>query len=378
MLSDHAISTIMITRETLASLFRLINVKQKRNDLTTLTYDGFIECFMQISFKVYSGLSQLPLIDPIKELLKKFKEEDTAKGEITTLYTGQETASLLTVERELLKELNKKIEQNPATPLPEGYKKIIEKEINFGYALKANNLEGMKICFEILDDIFNKQFGTHFIEPIVTFEQKTKVISKKETKEQKINTISSKDSRKISLKMKVLVAQLPFNLKSVGTTVAAIVEDIITAVEEGKSSIPSDTIINPINAKRQQLIDESKKTQEEREKKRKAHHDTLKKQLETIRKTDAENKAKKKAEEEENQKKKEEKEKQMKEQRKKEIVERLQKLEGEREKKEEAKRLALVEQELKSKKEKEQKIQDRETFLKKKKEEMVKFNIVMK
>ncbi len=401
LLSDHGVTTASLSREETITLFRLINVKLGRNDLATVTVEGFVEAFTQTAIRAFGkppkNLSHLPLVEPIRELVTQFMQADEARGENTILYTDPDLASLQQTDQEVLRELTKKLEQSPNYPLPEGYRKVTEKEGRLDYSIQclpSESGENMKLCCELLDELLSQELGVHILEPIVKYESRvlvrpvqslrpsvlppgsrraeTEAVSDDKEKE----VIGGNKGRRLPLNINLVVAELPLGLRDVGFEVGAVVDDMIKAVTEGQSEIPDEDKGKDRNralARKQLMDEECRRAEEGKEKKRKQRHQQLKQKIEGMKKTEEELAAKKKADEEEKKRRLEEKEKLTREQRKKDIADRILKLKEERSKKNEGKQKALIEEELKSKDEKERKLREREAFLKKKREEMVCF-----
>lgn len=67
--------------------------------------------------------------------------------------------------------MNSILKLSPEHPLPEGYRKVIEKEIDYDYTFPAELAipEKYKICYEVLDEIIADIFEVHHIEPIIYF-----------------------------------------------------------------------------------------------------------------------------------------------------------------------------------------------------------------
>jgi hypothetical protein len=78
---------------------------------------------------------------------------------------------------DLLIALNKKLELDPEYPVPEGFTKRKEKTVNYSYGPPAylNLSEAQTMAIDILDELILGKFGFHFLEPICTFEEKTKI-----------------------------------------------------------------------------------------------------------------------------------------------------------------------------------------------------------
>jgi hypothetical protein len=79
----------------------------------------------------------------------------------------------------LVKALNEKLKKDPSYPIPEGFVKVTEKTPVYDYKIPLEIAEKLApskvICVEILDEMVNKTFGFHFLEPLVTFEEFPKV-----------------------------------------------------------------------------------------------------------------------------------------------------------------------------------------------------------
>ncbi len=69
--------------------------------------------------------------------------------------------------------------KDPSYPVPEGYVKVSEKTAVYDYRIPneiADKINPSKVvCVELLDEIVNKAFGFHFLEPLVSFEEFPKV-----------------------------------------------------------------------------------------------------------------------------------------------------------------------------------------------------------
>ena len=151
----------------------------QRNDLTALDYDGFQELFIQIASFIYSRppnkLSHLPHVKVVESLVKHFMWSTKQKKESIILYEDPDATAL--GDPDILRQLNKIVETNPDYPIPEGYRKVSQKSIEFEYIIPTHFAipEGTMICVELLDEIFDELFGLHIIEPIAQYITETKV-----------------------------------------------------------------------------------------------------------------------------------------------------------------------------------------------------------
>jgi len=73
--------------------------------------------------------------------------------------------------------LNKKLESDPDYPVPEGFTKRVEKTVIYNYGVPdyLPLSDSYQMAFDILDEIIFKKFNFHFLEPICSFEEKTKI-----------------------------------------------------------------------------------------------------------------------------------------------------------------------------------------------------------
>ena len=318
MLNDHKIEHL--GREELAAFFRLINFKQDRTDIQNLPFDGFIECFMQVAIHLHNNTSKaiscIPLVDSVKSLLARFAATASSRGESTVLYTDPEAAALLGEDQELLRQLNAMIEKSPNYPLPEGFKKVQEKEIRYVHQLCAfSSAPGLRIAVEILDEVLNSALGLHFVEPRTKCEFVTKVrpealkISASSTQmiypsSSRYLEVASNKSRsnrlgqledtkrskpeilpkpaKVSAGTKLMVANLPKELRSIGLEVGAVVEEIVKAVEKGRRDIESkgEKFVNRAVKERNEMMEEMLRIEKAKDGKRKQRQQELKQQLE--------------------------------------------------------------------------------------------------
>eukprot|EP01022_Parablepharisma_sp_SALTPOND_P016860 TRINITY_DN2578_c0_g1_i1.p1 TRINITY_DN2578_c0_g1~~TRINITY_DN2578_c0_g1_i1.p1 ORF type:complete len:1340 (+),score=195.52 TRINITY_DN2578_c0_g1_i1:1195-5214(+) len=399
MLNDHKVDQSEVSREELIVLFRLVNTKHKRSDIQTLTFEGFVECFMQLAIYLHNKSHQsaacVPLVESINKLISQFEEATQKRGENTIMYINPEAAALFAEDQELLKELNAMIEKSPNYPLPEGFKKTQIKEIKYVHSLKTFPAsEPVKISVELIDEILNKALGVHFIEPRAVYEYRTKVVpdtlkgrnstintSHFPTKYSEITRSKPKSIQleqleepkrprldftlpkpKVSVATRLVIAAMPKELHDIGLEVGAVVEELVKAVEEGKTSLrpKGGEIMNKAMKERQELLEEIAKAEKEKEEKRKQRQQQLKKVLEEKKRM------KTKAEPT-----KEQAEKKSKEQWEKELEELRKRVEERAEKRKEEKQKQLEEIETKQREEKEKRLKELEPFVKKRKEELV-------
>ena len=136
-------------------MVRLINNKnQRKQDTTTLTYQAFLELMPQIAFVIYQQtLSHLSMPEMLMRLLQHNERVTKAKGLSAILYEDPDVTTI--GDQEVLKELNKRLKDQPDFILPEGYYKVQEKEQVFSYKLPWYIAQGIgeakTVALEVLD-----------------------------------------------------------------------------------------------------------------------------------------------------------------------------------------------------------------------------------
>ena len=99
------------------------------------------------------------------------------RGRTTALYEDPDQSSF--ADKELVSALDKKLQNDPSYPVPEGFRKVVEKIPIYEYKLPecaASILtESQIIATTVVDDLLSECLGIHFLEPQVQFETKVKV-----------------------------------------------------------------------------------------------------------------------------------------------------------------------------------------------------------
>ena len=74
------------------------------------------------------------------------------------LYEDPDTTTI--GDSELMKEVNKRLKENPDYPIPENFYKVVEKDQIFKYEVPefVEIDEGLKVCIEVLDQFFFDTF----------------------------------------------------------------------------------------------------------------------------------------------------------------------------------------------------------------------------
>ena len=307
-------------------MVRLLNFKTlKRNDLSALNFEGFIQFFIQAAVFIFSkapnSLSHLAPAALANRLFDHFKQAAKNRGERTPLYDNPHATSL--ADQDVINQLTKMVESDPEFQLPEGYKKVDSKQIQEQFVLRDyfELPEETRICAEIMDDILGAATGTHILEPmpLYTFVPRVMPVAnrprvhegpaqrymqpitkeprklsvgasqRRETEErsQKNRRSTSKlkggldeMSAKLSPAMKLAIACASKEDKGLIKEVADVLGDIVEAVEKGRSYIKQGRNGSPVNNKvrkeRAAKEQEMEAMKRQAEQKRKQRHEKLK------------------------------------------------------------------------------------------------------
>ena len=118
------------------------------------------------------------MVESMQSLLDQFEQGTRERGKSTALYEDPDLAGAF-ADRELITALDKKLNEDPTYPVPEGFRKQIEKVPKYTYlvpdCIASHMKTSQKISTELMDDILFEAIGIHFLEPLVSFETKYKV-----------------------------------------------------------------------------------------------------------------------------------------------------------------------------------------------------------
>ena len=169
MFKQHNIVDREISKEDIQSIITLMNSKvfKKRSLLGGITYEEFIEDFIQISY--YSFVKppfvyrHFTIADYPEEMIRLF----SAQFPENMKYYNPETI-LTKSEREICNGLDKQLRVSNFIKLPKTHKKILVTEINFKYIVPECMYfvlgETRTICLELIDEIIKKVANYHTLE----------------------------------------------------------------------------------------------------------------------------------------------------------------------------------------------------------------------
>ena len=169
MFKQHNIVDREISKEDIQSIITLMNSKvfKKRSLLGGITYEEFVEDFIQISYYAFVKppfvYRHFTIADYPEEMIRLF----SAQFPENMKYYNPETI-LTKSEREICNGLDKQLQISNFVKLPKTHKKILVTEVNFKYIVPECMYfvlgESRTICLELVDELIKKIVNYHTLE----------------------------------------------------------------------------------------------------------------------------------------------------------------------------------------------------------------------
>ena len=169
MFKQHNIVDREISKEDIQSIITLMNSKvfKKRSLLGGITYEEFVEDFIQISYYAFVKppfvYRHFTIADYPEEMIRLF----SAQFPENMKYYNPETI-LTKSEREICNGLDMQLQISNFVKLPKTHKKILVTEINFKYIVPECMYfvlgESRTICLELVDELIKKVVNYHTLE----------------------------------------------------------------------------------------------------------------------------------------------------------------------------------------------------------------------
>ncbi|CAK88326.1 unnamed protein product (macronuclear) [Paramecium tetraurelia] len=312
-----------VSKEQVRALLRSIAIQllKCKNELTNFNYEGFKHIITQYACIIFTKMNKY--VQPhfcIELMLQKMQQVTANKGQNTQLYDDPD--NMYFAQKEVIKEFNKKLAEDPKYVLPEGYKSQKEEVVKFYHVFEIQ--DGNTFAYQILDEIVYNVCKCHIIEPLTAkefqiickpnllgyveskvkqnlekdhyMEQKNKLLKKSVIGAQSEpvlplipkRNLEIEPFRQYSLGIKLELAKIPFNQgkqRSIMEQAADVLEDIIFAVENNQKTITRKwNIVNKVQKDKQ---DEKKKEELEnkkRDEKIQKNHEETKVRLEQMKK----------------------------------------------------------------------------------------------
>lgn len=256
-IKDYGITAFM-TKEDNQNLLRNFSVRiLKRRDSTDLDFYAFEKYLIQLAlFTTTCPARNFASLSPGEQMelfIRGVRDAMAARKESTVLFDSPDTAYFK--ESDLIEEFNRRLEQDAEFALPEGYRKVFEKEVRMDFALGAPIDESYTHSIEILDELIQQVLQVRIIEPRISkrtvvkakpsgmAKNASKLMEKSTVKaekkpysvEKKRRIIDAHENVNLTLGMKLGISYLGPKQKQLGLEIAYVLEQVIKAVEMGRS-----------------------------------------------------------------------------------------------------------------------------------------------
>ena len=311
LLKEQGITSSMLPLEEFSTLIKTYCHRQKKTQIK-VNFQEFQEVLVQAAIIIFSkppkNYSNISPAVAVKMIFDQFRRSSAEKGISTKFYDEPDPG---VGDREIVKRLNVLLENDPNTPLPEGFKKVVEKDIELIYAVPTNMGigEGKAIALGILDEILDKKIGIHILPPMISIKSVTRargILSKPQ--------VSAENDLSLSLGTKFNISQMgityhkavyqpaqPIQLNftpgikfeiarltgkypnDLLYEAAKLVDDLINSVDIGSASLVSrndkQKIVNKAQITKEKNISQKKIEEEEKEKKRRLRRQVIEEKL---------------------------------------------------------------------------------------------------
>ena len=279
-LKDYRVIPKLCTKEESRMVMRTYNHKiAKQAELNFVDYEGFKGIFCQLAYFIYSkkhlDYSHLPPVVSIKLLLDFMRESTHSKSQSTELFDEPDPGS---GEKDVVRSLNKLLQKDPNTKMPEGYKRIQDRdlEIIFKVPKTLPMAKSYKVSIEILDSIL-QNLGIHILEPQVKYfniyrakgiqtKEKLKIEDSfsKEKIKPPVNLVSANTVR-LSSTLKQCIADASPQDKDLIEECASLLEDVLHSVQLKSTRVINRQPRTGVKEQKSEQKFEQKKELEKRE-----------------------------------------------------------------------------------------------------------------
>lgn len=164
LIKDNGLSSF-VSKEEMIELVRLVNKELMHSkDYKAMEYEGFVKFLFQLAVLAFSrppiDMMHLPYVEQLNMLCKYLYNAAKDRGEHRHMFEDVTVDALTEDERDKLRELNDKINDEPMMALPSGFKKVMENNVKFTYeaSYRMPVPQKYKLCYDIVNSILQDAF----------------------------------------------------------------------------------------------------------------------------------------------------------------------------------------------------------------------------
>ncbi|CAG9312103.1 unnamed protein product [Blepharisma stoltei] len=172
LLKEQGVTSSMMSLDEFGLLMKTYCHNRQRKSEIKVDFNEYQELIVQAALFIYSrppkDLSHYAPVVSVKTLFDHFRRSSSDKGVSTRFYDEPDPG---VGDRDVIKRLNVLLQKDPNTPLPDGYKRVTEKDVEIVYEVpEALQLpESKNVVLGLMDDLISGLFGTHILEPQIKY-----------------------------------------------------------------------------------------------------------------------------------------------------------------------------------------------------------------
>ena len=172
MLKDQGVTQAMLPKEVHTGIFKTYCLRTGREENAKVDYEGYLGLIIQVAMYVFSrppkDMSVYPPAVSVKALFDLFRTASSENGVSIKFYDEPDPGA---GDRDIVRKLNQMLLKDPTAQLPDGYRKVVDKELEVRYAIPDTVLlsDSAKVSLCVMDDLLADLFGLHVLEPMYEF-----------------------------------------------------------------------------------------------------------------------------------------------------------------------------------------------------------------
>lgn len=174
MLRELGITQQLLSKGEFAGMFKSYIKKNASKEVNYLDFDGFKDMLVKVAVVCYSkagyDMGHLPPVMSTQALINTFRNTAFRTGFDTVLY---DEPFLAAGDKDILRQLNRSLAEDPDAQLPSGYRSRIENDIRYEYIVPDELYipQAYRSAMEVLDEVLFSVLNVHFLEAQVEVQE---------------------------------------------------------------------------------------------------------------------------------------------------------------------------------------------------------------
>ena len=174
MLRALGIGPQILAKGEFTAMFKSYLKKNGNKEGNYLDFEAFKDMLVKVAVICFAkadfDMGHLPPVLSVQALINTFRTSTVRTGVETVLY---DEPFLGAGDRDIIRELNRNLAEDPNTLLPSGYRSRIEHDVLYEYVVPAELYmpHVYRVVLEVLDDIVSSTLQIHILEPTVVVQE---------------------------------------------------------------------------------------------------------------------------------------------------------------------------------------------------------------